>query len=164
MQTNAMRTAIERNGHGVGAHAAPLAGSSRRDPRAWGRFALHLGEMVVAMFVGMAALGGVVAAVGTLPAQDTLIGEYAWMGVAMSVPMLLWMRRMGHSWADGLEMSAWMVVPMYALVVPVALGAVAMAPMTLMGWAHVAMIGGMALLMVYRWDAYSGGRCHPHAA
>jgi hypothetical protein len=29
---------------------------------------------------------------------------------------------MGHSWANGLEMSAWMVVPMFALVVPVAVG------------------------------------------
>ena len=126
--------------------------------RLW-RFARHLGEMVLAMLVGMVALGGVLRLLGTLPGNDTLIGEYAWMGLAMSVPMVLWMRRMGHSWLDGLEMSAWMVVPMYALVVPVALGAVEMAPMTLMGWAHVAMIGGMALLMAYRWDTYAGGHC-----
>ena len=33
-----------------------------------------------------------------------------------------------------------------------------------MGWAHVAMIGGMALLMVYRWDTYAGGHCRAHAA
>jgi YHS domain-containing protein len=33
-----------------------------------------------------------------------------------------------------------------------------------MGWAHVAMIGGMALLMLYRWDTYAGGHCHAHAA
>jgi YHS domain-containing protein len=61
-------------------------------------------------------------------------------------------------------MSAWMVVPMYALVVPVAVGAAAMEPMALMGWAHVAMIGGMALLMLYRWDTYAGGHCHAPAA
>jgi YHS domain-containing protein len=164
METNAMQTLIERNGRGPDAHAAPAARTSRRSVRAWWRLARHLGEMVVAMLVGMAALGGVLAAVGRLPGNDTLVGEYAWMGVAMSVPMVLWMRRMGHSWFDGLEMSAWMVVPMYALVLPVALGAVAMAPMALMGWAHVAMIGGMALLMVYRWDTYAGGHCHAHAA
>jgi YHS domain-containing protein len=142
----------------------PIGRTSRRSLRAWWRFVRHLGEMVLAMLVGMVALGGVLALVGTLPGNDTLIGEYAWMGLAMSVPMVLWMRRMGHTWADGLEMSAWMVVPMYALVVPVALGLVATAPMALMGWAHAAMIGGMALLMVRRWDTYAGGHCHAHAA
>ena len=133
METNAMQTLIERNGRGPGAHAAPAARTSRRSVLAWWRFARHLGEMVVAMLVWMAALGGVLAVVGTLPGNDTLVGEYAWMGLAMSVPMVLWMRRMGHSWLDGLGMSAWMVVPMYALVVPVAVGAVAMEPMALMG-------------------------------
>jgi YHS domain-containing protein len=163
METNAMQTLTERHGRGPGVHAAP-ARTSRRSALAWRRFARHLGEMIVAMLVGMAALGGVLAALGTLPGNDTLVGEYAWMGVAMSVPMVLWMRRMGHPWFDGLEMSACMVVPMYALVVPVAVGAVAMEPMALMGWAHVAMIGGMALLMVYRWDTYAGEHCHAHAA
>src|SRR5262245_15746586 len=164
MELSKPRTTVGHGEHGTGTHAAPAARTSRRSPRAWWRFVRHLGEMVVAMLVGMVALGGVLAVAGTLPGNDTLIGEYAWMGFAMSVPMVLWMRRMGHSWADGLEMSAWMVVPMYAIVLPVALGAVAMAPMTLMGWAHVAMIGGMALLMVYRWDTYAGGRCHAPTA
>ena len=164
MELRTMQTQIEHNEHRTGAHAAPAARTSRRSAKAWWRFARHLGEMVVAMLVGMVALGGLLTALGTLPGKDTLIGEYAWMGLAMSVPMVLWMRRMGHSWADGLEMSAWMVVPMFALVVPVAVGAVAMAPMTLMGWAHVAMIGGMALLMVRRWDTYAGGHCHAAAA
>jgi YHS domain-containing protein len=164
METKAMEMPIERDEHRAGADAAPAPRTSRRSLRAWWRFARHLGEMVLAMLVGMVALGGVLAVAGTLPGNDTLIGEYAWMGLAMSVPMVLWMRRMGHSWADGLEMSAWMVVPMYALVLPVALGAVAMAEMELMGWAHVAMIGGMALLMLYRWDTYAGGHCHAHAA
>ena len=158
-----MEMPVERNEHATGRHAAPAARTSRRSGQAWWRFARHLGEMVLAMLVGMVALGGVLAVVGTLPGHDTLIGEYAWMGFAMSVPMVLWMRRMGHSWADGFEMSAWMVVPMYALVVPVAVGAVAMEPMALMGWAHVAMIGGMALLMLYRWETYAGGHCHAHA-
>jgi YHS domain-containing protein len=155
---------IRRVQDGAEAPTLPVEQTSRRSLRAWLRFGRHLGEMVVAMLVGMAALGGVLATVGTLPGMDNLIGEYAWMGFAMSVPMVLWMRRMGHPWSDGVEMSAWMVVPMYALVVPVAAGAVAMEPMVLMGWAHVAMIGGMALLMVYRWDTYAGGHCHAHAA
>jgi YHS domain-containing protein len=160
-----MQTAMQigRGARGAAGQPTPTS-TSRRSPRAWLRFGRHLGEMVVAMLLGMAALGGVQAAVGRLPGVDNLVGEYAWMGFAMSVPMVLWMRRMGHSWLDGFEMSAWMVVPMYALVLPVAVGAVAMAPMTLMGWAHVAMIAGMALLMVRRWDTYAGGHCHAHAA
>jgi len=152
-------TRVRRARRGEAIDAAPAGGTSRRSPRAWGRFGRHLGEMVVAMVAGMAALGGLVRAVGTLPGMETLIGEYAWMGFAMSVPMVLWMRRMGHSWSHGVEMSASMVVPMYALVLPVAFGVVAVEPMTLMGWAHLAMFGGMALLMVYRWDMYAGGHC-----
>jgi YHS domain-containing protein len=149
---------------GQGEHRAGVAGTPRRSLRAWGRFARHLGEMVLAMLAGMVVLGGVVALVGKLPGMANLAGEYAWMGFAMSVPMVLWMRRIGHPWADGLEMSAWMVVPMFALVVPVAVGLVEMEAMVLMGWAHVAMVGGMALLMLYRWETYAGGHCHAHAA
>ena len=128
------------------------------------RFARHYGEMVVAMLVGMVALDVAVGLLGKPPGYGELVGFYGYMAVAMSAPMVAWMRRMGHPWADCWEMTASMVVPMFALVLPVPLGAVAMAPMTLMGWAHVAMIGGMALLMLYRWDTYAGGHCHAQAA
>jgi hypothetical protein len=87
------------------------------------------------------------------------------MGLAMSAPMVAWMRRMGHPWADCWEMTASMVVPMFALVLPVALGLDGYMPGltagSLMLLAHVAMIGGMALLMFYRWDRYAGSaHCH----
>jgi YHS domain-containing protein len=147
-------------------HTQKLTGREGRfGLAAVGRFVRHYAEMVVAMLAGMAALGGAMAALGGLPGNEYPLVEYAYMGAAMSVPMVWWMRRMGHPWADCWEMTASMVLPMYALVVPVALGAVAMAPMALMGWAHLAMFAGMALLMLYRWDTYaSGAHCHPAAA
>ena len=135
----------------------------RRDLAAWQRYLRHLAEMVVAMAAGMAVLGVAVVALGEPPGYANLLGQYAWMGAAMSVPMVAWMRRMGHSWADGGEMTASMLVPMFALVLPVQLG-VAVPGLTVHSLpllSHVAMVAGMAALMVYRWDLYAGGKhCH----
>jgi YHS domain-containing protein len=146
-------------------HAQKLTGGQGRfGLAAVGRFAKHYAEMVVAMLAGMAVLGGAMAVLGGLPGDERPLVEYAYMGAAMSAPMVWWMRRMGHPWSDCWEMTASMVLPMYALVVPVALGLLPMAPMALMGWAHVAMFAGMALLMLYRWDTYANGaHCHPSA-
>jgi YHS domain-containing protein len=123
--------------------------------------------MVLAMLAGMVVLGAMLAALGDPPGYRTLVGMYAYMAVAMSAPMVAWMRRMGHPWADCWEMTAWMVVPMFALVAPVALGLEGYVPgltaHSLMLYAHVAMIGGMAALMLYRWDRYALGT-HCHAA
>lgn len=84
------------------------------------------------------------------------------MGAAMAIPMVAWMRRRGHPWRDGAEMTAAMLVPTFALVVPVALGL----PVpwrshgALMMATHLAMVGGMVLLMLVRWDRYAGdGHC-----
>src|SRR5919199_2573757 len=87
---------------------------------AWRRFGRHYLEMVVAMFAGMLALGVAVALLGTPPGYDTMLGMYAYMAAAMSAPMVAWMRRMGHPWRHGWEMTAWMVIPMFACVAPVA--------------------------------------------
>jgi hypothetical protein len=118
--------------------------------------------MVVAMLAGMAVLGIVVAALGALPGSDRPLIEYAWMGAFMSVPMVAWMRRRGHAWADGAEMIAAMLVPTFALVLPVELGIAppGLSAHALMVLAHVAMIAGMAALMLYRWDRYAGGLHH----
>ena len=148
----------EQTVHG-GAHAAPTARQSRfRDRAAWWRYTRHLAEMVVAMLAGMAALGVAIAAVGELPGIDNPLVQYAWMGAFMSVPMVAWMRRMGHAWADDLEMTVAMLVPMFALVLPVELGIAlpGLSAHALMILAHAAMILGMAALMVYRWDRYAG--------
>src|SRR4051794_28264641 len=147
---------------------APRAGRSTRDilAAAW-RLTRHLLEMLAAMFVGMLLLGVAVRALGTPPGHDTLPGMYAYMAVAMAAPMVAWMRRRGHRWADCAEMTAAMVMPLFALVLPVALGWARSVPGldadTLMPLAHGAMIGGMVILMACRRDRYAHG-AHGHAA
>jgi hypothetical protein len=73
----------------------------------------------------------------------------------MAAPMVAWMRHRGHSWSDGLEMTVAMLAPMFALVLPVELGVVGLTGHALMMLSHVAMIGGMVALMVYRFDRYA---------
>ena len=159
MQTNAREQM-----NPAGSDPASAAGRSRRrDRAAWWRFTRHLAEMVIAMIAGMAVLGVVVAVLGELPGSTSPLVEYAWMGAFMSVPMVAWMRRRGHAWMDGVEMTAAMLVPMFALVLPAQLGVAVpgLSGHSLMLWAHVAMIGGMVALMVYRWDRYTNGaHCH----
>jgi YHS domain-containing protein len=129
------------------------------------RFTRHLLEMIAAMVAGLVILGIGVGLLGDPPGYDTTLGLYAYMGIAMSAPMVAWMRRMGHPWSDCWEMTAAMVLPMYALVGSVELGVIAMSPMGLMMWAHVAMVGGMIVLMLYRWDTYANsGHFHSHIA
>lgn len=131
------------------------------------RFTRHLVEMLVAMFVGMMVLDLAVTLLGSPPGDDTLLGGYAYMGLAMTLPMVAWMRRMGHPWADCGEMTAAMLGPMFALVLPVALGVERIVPGltadSLMLPAHGAMIAGMVLLMLYRWDRYAHGSHCRHA-
>jgi hypothetical protein len=131
------------------------------------RFTRHLLEMVVAMMAGMAVLGVVVGMLGEPSGEVNLLVEYGVMGVFMSVPMVAWMRYRGHAWSDGLEMTAAMLVPMFALVLPVELDMARYVPglseESLMVLAHVAMLAGMAALMIYRLDRYTH-EAHSHHA
>jgi hypothetical protein len=144
-------------------HALPIERSRpiRGALAAGWRVTRHLLEMVVAMVVGMQLLSVAVMVLGKPPGYSQLLGEYTYMGVAMTVPMVAWMRRRGHRWADCLEMTAAMLGPMFALVLPVALGAERYVPglsaNSIMLPAHGAMVGGMILLMLYRWDRYAHG-------
>ena len=79
------------------------------------------------------------------------------MGASMAAPMVAWMRHRGHSWSDGGEMTVAMLGPMFALVLAVELGVVGLTGHALMMLSHMAMIGGMVALMVYRWDRYAHG-------
>ncbi len=127
------------------------------------RFARHLLEMVAAMMAGMAVLGVAIGVLGEPPGYDNPLVRYGLMGASMSAPMVAWMRYRGHSWSDGLEMTAAMLLPMFALVLSVELGMAELSEHSLMVLSHVAMIGGMALLMLYRWDRYVHG-AHGHHA
>ena len=79
-------------------------------------FVMHIGEMLLAMFVGMAVFGalfsGVLFAVGTsfdeaLEAAPVLIALVLMFN--MSAPMVLWMRHRGHSPARVAEMAGAML-------------------------------------------------------
>ena len=142
--------------------AAPEAsGRVRRRLRlgAGWRFARHLLEMVLAMLAGMAVLGVALGVLGEPPGYANPLVEYGLMGASMAAPMVAWMRHRGHSWSDGLEMTLAMLAPMFALVVPVELGVAVpgLSEGSLMMLSHVAMIGGMVVLMIYRFERYAHG-------
>ncbi len=123
------------------------------------RFTRHLLEMVVAMMAGMAVLGAAIWALGEPTGYSNPLVEYGLMGASMAAPMVAWMRHRGHSWSDGLEMTVAMLAPMFALVLPVELGVAVpgLSEGSLMMLSHVAMIGGMVALMIYRFDRYAHG-------
>jgi hypothetical protein len=143
---------------GLAGTASPETGGRFRSRlvSSW-RFTRHLLEMVVAMLAGMAVFGVAIGTLGEPPGYSNLLVEYGLMGMFMSVPMVAWMRRRGHAWSDGGEMTAAMLFPMFALVIPVELGVVGLSGHSLMMLSHVAMIGGMVALMVYRWERYAHG-------
>jgi hypothetical protein len=121
------------------------------------RFTRHFLEMVLAMLAGMAVFGVAIWALGEPPGYSNLLVKYGLMGASMAAPMVGWMRRRGHSWSDGREMTAAMLVPMIAPVALVEMGVAVpgLSEGSLMMLSHVAMIGGMVALMVYRFERYA---------
>ncbi len=131
-----------------------------RAASAW-RLGRHLLEMIAAMMVGMMLLVAGILAFGEPPGYSNVFVEYGLMGASMSGAMVAWMRFRGHAWWEGLEMTTAMLVPMFAVVFPfgwdTAGGTSGQSDHALMMLAHVAMIGGMVALMLYRWDRYTHG-------
>lgn len=70
-----------------------------------GRFALHFAEMWLAMMAGMFVFHAL--------APEAMTGalHQVGMAVAMTVPMVAWMRVRGHGWRYGIEMALGMLVP-----------------------------------------------------
>ena len=144
---------------GLAGTASPEKKGSRGRSRlvsGW-HFTRHLMEMVLAMLAGMAVFGVAIWALGEPPGYSNLLVKYGLMGASMAAPMVGWMRRRGHSWSDGGEMTAAMLSPMFALVLPVELGLVGLTGHSLMMLSHVAMIGGMVVLMLFRFERYAHG-------
>ena len=142
----------------VAGTASPEEGDRIRSRLVSGwRFTRHLLEMVLAMLAGMAVFGVAIWALGEPPGYSNLLVKYGLMGASMAAPMVGWMRRRGHSWSDGGEMTAAMLSPMFALVLPVELGVVGLTGHSLMMLSHVAMIGGMVVLMLFRFERYAHG-------
>src|SRR5438093_8251888 len=73
-----------------------------------GRFVLHFGEMVLAMYVGMLIY---MPLEGFIPVSLQGIG----MALFMAWPMVVWMRIRGHGWRHGFEMALAMLVPWAAV-------------------------------------------------
>jgi len=96
--------------------AVPEATKARRHNTA--HLLKHLGEMTVAMMLGMAMLGVPSELAFDAAGIDYDRIELEWptvpalvMAFNMIAPMVWWMRRRGHSWSYTLEMAAAMFVP-----------------------------------------------------
>ena len=139
---------------------APGADAPRRSPVR--TFVRHYAEMLAAMFVGMFALGLVLAAPLELAGVDVsnwkteapallLLG----MAFTMTVPMVAWMRHRGHGWAPAGEMAAAMFVPSLAAIGLLWAG-IETDSDVLLEIQHVAMFPSMLGVMLLRRHEYSG--------
>lgn len=123
-------------------------------------FLRHLGEMTVAMLVGMLLygllLGSLLAGAGS-SLEEGRLGEpelfVLGMAFSMSVPMVAWMRR-GHGWRSSAEMSAAMFAPAVVLIVCYWLHAVS--ANSVCPLACATMIPAMIVAMFYRLHDYTG--------
>ena len=134
------------------------------------QFIRHYTEMVVAMVVGMFALGMPLAALLGVVGVDvsswqTDARELLLLGMAftMSVPMAAWMRYRGHGWAPVWEMTASMFVPSFLAIALLWAGTVEDSD-TLLLIQHAGMLPSMLAVMLLRLDEYTGHGGHAHAA
>ena len=148
--------------HGIASTSLtePALGSVRH-------FARHLGEMLLAMVVGMMVLGaldrGIVAAAGasvdelrdTVPEVVALV-----MAFNMTVGMTVWMRHRGHSWARVAEMAGAMFVPAIAAIV--LFWCALIHSETILALEHAAMLPAMIAVMLLHRSEYSRP-VHSHA-
>ena len=123
------------------------------------RFLRQLGEMTTAMLLGMIAyglLGGSLLALAGSSLEEARVEQpelfVLGMGAGMAVPMVAWMRRRGHSWRSGLEMSAAMIVPALVLIVCYRAGAITATSVCPLACA--AMIPAMVVAMLVRVEHY----------
>lgn len=130
------------------------AKTAARPRSGWLRFTLHYIEMIIAMFVGMYALGFLQSAVGlgVSHAQYPELG-YLVMALNMSIGMAAWMRFRGHAWRPTLEMCAAMFVPVVPLFPLLWTGVIDGGGLML--FAHVAMFPLMLGAMLLRRAEYT---------
>jgi len=112
-------------------------------------FARHLTEMTVAMMLGMGALAAALAAVGASLSDGATAVSAAGMGMAMTVPMVGWMRLRGHPTRYSVEMGASMIVPTAVVIVLYWLSAVPAHGVMMVE--HSVMIPAMLLVMLLRY-------------
>jgi len=116
-------------------------------------FLRHYGEMVLAMFLGMAILGLPVDRIMSSVGADSDAFMFLGMATTMTVPMVGWMIYRGHGWRANTEMSASMFVPAFAVI-----GALTTGVLTdtgvLMLVEHIVMLLAMAGVMLLRPEEY----------
>jgi hypothetical protein len=134
------------------------------------QFVRHYIEMVVAMFLGMFALGlplgALLGVVGVdVSAWQSDARELLLLGMAftMSVPMAAWMRHRGHGWAPVWEMTASMFLPSFLAIGLLWAGTVEDSD-TLLLIQHAGMLPSMLAVMLLRLSEYTGHGGHAHAA
>jgi uncharacterized membrane protein len=127
------------------------------------RFIRHYAEMLVAMFGGMLVLGlpaeMALRAAGTSTSDlqvDAPAVVLLGMAVSMTVPMVAWMRHLGHGWQPCNEMAAAMFIPTFGAIALMSGGLVEDFG-TLMAIEHIAMPPSMLLAMLLRRDEYTHG-------
>jgi hypothetical protein len=132
------------------------------------RFIRHYVEMIIAMFLGMIVLGvpaeAALRALGTSTAElevDAPAVVLLIMAVNMTIPMVAWMRRMGHGWQPCNEMAASMFLPTFLVIGMMAAGAADY--VSAMMLEHVLMLPAMLIVMLLRREEYScDHRHHAH--
>ena len=130
-------------------------------------FAVHYLKMVAVMFAGMAVLGlpagWALTAFGSSWDELSTGAMLGLMAATMTVPMVPYMRWMGHGWRPTLEMAASMVIPALA-VIGLCTAHVMTDSTSLLLVEHTAMFAGMWAVMVARPEEYSGHGCHAEPA
>ena len=138
---------------------APRPGLRARHTR---RFWRHYAQMVAVMFGGMFVLAlpaeWLLGAFGSSWSELSTGPMLAVMAATMTIPMVPYMRWMGHGWRPSLEMVAAMVVPATGALVLLATGVLTDST-SLLVVEHVAMFLGMWAVMAARPEEYSGD-CH----
>src|SRR3954464_2467116 len=126
-------------------------------------FLRHYGEMVLAMFLGMAILGLPVDRVMSAAGADSDAFMFLEMATTMTVPMVGWMIYRGHGWRANAEMSASMFVPTFAIIGVLTSGILTDLGV-LMAVEHVVMLLAMAGVMLLRPQEYIHHHGQPVAA
>ncbi|GAB2756563.1 hypothetical protein [Amycolatopsis magusensis] len=124
------------------------AAPDRSRNRKLARFVGHYVEMIVAMLVGMMALGPLWPEAWVARAD---VGALV-MATDMTVAMALWMAVRRHSWPRIAEMSAVMFLPFAALLVPYWFGLLSGSAVMIAG--HVLMFPLMLAAMLWRRAEY----------
>jgi uncharacterized membrane protein YhaH (DUF805 family) len=126
-------------------------------------FIRHFVEMLLAMAIGMVALGvageTALQLLGSSSSElrdDAPAVTLVAIGLAMTVPMVAWMRHRGHDWRLSAEMATAMLIPTVAVIALLAAGVVTEYG-TLIAVEHYVMLPGMLIAILLRREEYAHG-------